>query len=584
MQPRTAVSNTSTYAAIQTIPVGAADSVDIAVNGPDDTVYVVNDSGHNVANSLSVINGRTASLDETIVINASYPSSTVAVNQNDDTVYTVGPTSSSGAGRGCLGARRGSSPNVETSSQCDDNLIAAQSIAVNSIDDTIYVTRSTGSDAAYVAGRAPTTITPLPVGGRTYALAVDQLDDTVFLSLPADDSLGAVAGRTNTLGPYVTVDDSPAAVAVNGPDDTVYLASDCNSCTRIQVINGRTSAVGAPITLNAGGKVLVGIRALAVDETDDTLYAIVPNAGKNFQYFNGRNTDDSDGIAPLTDNGISTTLKALAVDDSGPNNQGLVYALGSTPAGVNVVQVIAQVAPTLIGTTTGGVGATVELSVASNPVVAYDLQDNTVLQFRFNGDDAKRVNATAGAGNTWTVALPSGLPTGPVSVEARFNGYNYAFAGTFTVTGSPTPPPVYPPGAPTNLAAVAGNAEASVSWTAPTYAGSYPITDYEVVSSPSGRSCVAKVPALSCTVTGLSNGTSYTFRARALNGAGWGAYSDPSNAVTPSAPVTPSIMVAGSRDAMDPRIIRVAGESVGLVGRSVTPYLRFPGEAAYQEG
>ena len=95
---------------------------------------------------------------------------------------------------------------------------------------------------------------------------------------------------------------------------------------------------------------------------------------------------------------------------------------------------------------------------------------------------------------------------------------------------------------------------------------------------------MAKVPALSCTVSGLSNGTEYTFTARALNGAGWGVYSDPSNAVTPSAPVTPSIMVSGSRDASDPRLVRVTGESVGLAGRPVTPYLRFPGEAAYTEG
>jgi len=132
--------------------------------------------------------------------------------------------------------------------------------------------------------------------------------------------------------------------------------------------------------------------------------------------------------------------------------------------------------------------------------------------------------------------------------------------------------------------AVADDRSASVSWMAPTSAGSFPITDYEVASAPIGGSCLVKAPALMCTVSGLTNGTAYTFTARALNGAGWGPWSGASNAVTPLAPAVKSIQITGSRDATDSRYVRVSGVTTDLVGNLVTPWMRFPGQAAFSAG
>lgn len=88
------------------------------------------------------------------------------------------------------------------------------------------------------------------------------------------------------------------------------------------------------------------------------------------------------------------------------------------------------------------------------------------------------------------------------------------------------------PGAPTSAAAVAGNGSATVSWLAPTTQGSSAITGYTATASPGGMSC-STTTALTCVVTGLTNGTAYTFSVVARNAAG---SSVPS---TPSAPVTP---------------------------------------------
>jgi hypothetical protein len=77
-----------------------------------------------------------------------------------------------------------------------------------------------------------------------------------------------------------------------------------------------------------------------------------------------------------------------------------------------------------------------------------------------------------------------------------------------------------------------------VTWTAPADGGS-PITSYTVTPYAAGVAqqpitVSGNPPATSATITGLTNGTSYTFTVSATNGAGAGLASAPSNAVTPS--------------------------------------------------
>ncbi len=102
------------------------------------------------------------------------------------------------------------------------------------------------------------------------------------------------------------------------------------------------------------------------------------------------------------------------------------------------------------------------------------------------------------------------------------------------------------PGAPTNVSATSSpstttTGSATVTWTAPVLAtGTSPITSYDVVVSSGGVvtqtiTGIART-ATSRTVTGLANGTTYTFQVRANNVFGHGTLSAPSNAVTPQAP------------------------------------------------
>ncbi|MEJ2682858.1 MAG: fibronectin type III domain-containing protein [Candidatus Sulfobium sp.] len=98
------------------------------------------------------------------------------------------------------------------------------------------------------------------------------------------------------------------------------------------------------------------------------------------------------------------------------------------------------------------------------------------------------------------------------------------------------------PGPPTGVTATAGDAQAWVSFTPPSYGGTG-ITYYTVTSNPYG--VTATGPASPINITGLLNGTAYTFTVTATNAAGTGPPSDPSNSVTPnSTPAT--LTVSGS--------------------------------------
>lgn len=169
---------------------------------------------------------------------------------------------------------------------------------------------------------------------------------------------------------------------------------------------------------------------------------------------------------------------------------------------------------------------------------------------------------------------------------------NFVSARSLTVTTAPTPPtpptpPVTnPPGPPTDVVAVAGDASANIAWSAPSDSGSFPISDYEVKASPGGAGCLVKVPATTCTVDDLANGTTYTFSVRALNGAGWGASSQSSNAVTPNpAPVDRTIVITGTRTEFNGRSgVTASGVTTGLVGATVRARVHLSGEIVYVDG
>lgn len=103
------------------------------------------------------------------------------------------------------------------------------------------------------------------------------------------------------------------------------------------------------------------------------------------------------------------------------------------------------------------------------------------------------------------------------------------------------------PGSPTSVSAIAGVNQATVSWSPPPSNGGLPVASYTVTGSPGGQTCSWSSGPLSCTVTGLTYGFSYTFTVVAHNAIGDGPPWSASVAVGSLLP--PVVMTAvGSAD------------------------------------
>jgi hypothetical protein len=127
-----------------------------------------------------------------------------------------------------------------------------------------------------------------------------------------------------------------------------------------------------------------------------------------------------------------------------------------------------------------------------------------------------------------TFASPQLTDSVHVEIESYDAVVSFANICGFTVGNLPASPP----GKPTGVAATAGDRQATVTFSAPTSDGGSVITGYTVTSNPSGGTDAnAGSTSLSHVVTGLTNGTPYTFTVTAANAAGIGpasAASDPS--------------------------------------------------------
>ena len=156
-----------------------------------------------------------------------------------------------------------------------------------------------------------------------------------------------------------------------------------------------------------------------------------------------------------------------------------------------------------------------------------------------SGTTLATTQSTTLAANTWTVMRITGTATqnGYRVIPQAYSTNQTSATGTVyyddcSVT-SGAPPPVSAPGAPTAVSAVAGDGQATVSFTPPVNNGGAPITGYSVTSTPGN--ITASGAGSPITVGGLTNGTAYSFTATAINNAGQSAPSSASNSVTPTA-------------------------------------------------
>lgn len=353
-------------------------------------------------------------------------------------------------------------------------------------------------------------------------------------------------GPNMSLAETITSNPGSHALAVNPAGTFVYSAdyNDHNQRTVSKVAIGASVSPPAVTGLSVTAGPLAGGGTTVISGTNLTGATGVSFGGASASILSG--TDDTIAVT-VPSVGSAGARNVTVTTGSGTSTQNVPYTYVGAPS-------VTSLSPAS-GTTAGG--TTVE-------VTGTNLSGATVTV------DGNAVATTANTSTRLAFTSPASA-AGPAVVAVTTTGGTVT-AGTFTYVLD-APPAAVPPSAPGTPVASAGRASASVTWTAPSSSGSFPVSTYEVKSLPSGGSCLTS--STSCMITGLESSTTYSFMVRALSGAGWGPWSAVSDMVIPTAAAR--ITITGSRVG---RWFKVAGVVEGLEpGATLTPWASRLGRA-----
>ncbi len=268
-------------------------------------------------------------------------------------------------------------------------------------------------------------------------------------------------------------------------------------------------------------------------------------------------------------NGVTYYYKVCAVNTQG---QGEWSAeVSATPKAT----VVTPSAPTFNSATAGDAKVTLSWS-APNSNGGGTISDYKI--YRGTATNGETFLVDAGTGLSYT---DTGVSNGQ-TYYYQISAVNEAGEGDRSNELSATPKaPASVPGAPTLSSASAGNAQVSLSWTAPSDGGSA-ITSYKLYrgTTANGESLLKDVGnVLTYTDTGLNNGQVYYYKVSAVNNVGEGSGSNELSA-TPVAPKTaPAAPTLTSATAGDTQVsLSWSAPSDG--GSTITGYKVYRGTAS----
>ncbi|MCX7922339.1 MAG: DUF4347 domain-containing protein [Clostridia bacterium] len=383
----------------------------------------------------------------------------------------------------------------------------------------------------------------------------NKLTFTVTFSATAAQSVTGIAVTTQptkltyTAGEPLDLTGLAVTLTYNdGSEENVTFAGCAGKGITTSPTHGATMVVathnGHPVTLTCNGHTATtssltvnpapvapsitsqpSSQTITAGQTVTLTVAATGDAPLTYQWKKG-GTDVSDGgnISGATTDTLTITNAQAA--DAGNYTVVITNGAGDVTSNVATLTVNPAVPSAPIGVMATGGNAKVTLNWSS-----------------VSGATGYKIYQSTTAGSYESVLSTVGGSVYSYEATGLTNGVTYYFVIKATNAGGESPNsaevsavPKTVPGAPTNVSAIAGNGQATVSFSAPTDNGGSPITGYVVTSNPGN--ITATGTGTSITVAGLTNGTSYTFTVKAVNVVGNGLDSAASNAINPYAPLS----------------------------------------------
>jgi uncharacterized protein YhjY with autotransporter beta-barrel domain len=417
---------------------------------------------------------------------------------------------------------------------------------------TQYTTTSSPGGLTATCAAAPCVVTGLTNGtAYTFTVTATNLAGT-----------GAPSAASNSVTPQATQTISFANPGTQNFGTTPTLTATATSGLTVSF----TSSTTAVCTITSGGMltfITAGNCTINANQAGNATYSAAPQVSQQFAV--GAVVPGAPTIGAVTTNNTQATVNftAPAFNGGAPITQ---YTATSSPGGLtgicaNSPCIVAGLTYgvaytfTVTATNSAGTGAPSAASASTTPQSAQTITFANPGAQNFGTTPTLTATASSGlpvsftSSTTGVCTITSGgtltfVTAGTCSINANQAGNGTYLPApqvsqTFTVNG-------IVPGAPIIGSATAGDQQATVNFTAPASSGGSSITSYTATSSPGGFTGVCA--ASPCTVTGLVNGTAYTFTVTATNGVGTGNASAASNAVTPKGSQTINFANPGTQN------------------------------------
>jgi hypothetical protein len=366
---------------------------------------------------------------------------------------------------------------------------------------------------------------------------------------------GPTAPSATSTPATLTVNKQTQSITFDNPGTQTFGTSPTLSATASSSLavsfSSATTSVCTTTTAGELSFVSAGTCTINANQAGDATFGAAPQVQQSFAV---------DAIAPGAPTGIAVTPgneQAMVGFAAPASNGGAAISLytvtaspgGATGTGASSPIPVAGLSNgtvytfTVSATNSAGTGPQSEPSGTITPRASQTVTFIQPADMTFGSTPTLAASASSGLDVTFsssttgvcTISAQGRLAfaaTGVCTINAAQSG-NAAFRAASTVSRSFTVLATVP-AEPTIGTAVAGNGEAAVTFTAPASTGGAPITGYTVTSTPGGFTGTGHSSPI--TVTGLTNGQTYTFTVTATNSSGPGPASSASNQVTPAAP------------------------------------------------